>query len=579
MPRRADRLGRPGRLVVPLSLLLAVAALLPAAAARSAAAEEHPGAAASARASAGPADARAQARRARRPNVVVVMADDMRVDDLDFAPHVRRVLGRHGLTFENSFSPYPLCCPARASFLTGMYAHNHGVYWHEAPQGFAAFDDSRTIATALRGAGYRTGFVGKYLNGYGKQRSRVTGRPSLTYVPRGWDDWRAAVENPGGGRVHGDTYDYMDTPFNVNGRLDNSHRGEYQTDVIGDFSLAMVRRFSRSDRPFFLYASYVAPHFGGPREPDDPRDVRDARGTLRSFRTPARPAWVRGRFDSVVTRASGLPRDGGPAEADISDKPAFFSNLPEVNVAERRALRELTRQRAEAVFVLDRQVGRLVRELRRLGEWRDTVLMFTSDNGYFLGEHRQREGKVRAHEPSLRVPFLVTGPGMREKDRRYDPISTVDVTATILDLAGARAPRRSDGASKVASMRQGDVGWSVPVVTESTHTSAGGGAFGRDEPRTSIGLRTLRWSYTRYSNGSGELYDLDRDPGQMDDVFDDRRYADVVATLQREWRRFQDCGGEGCRAPLPEGLSAGPAEQRALTRHYWTQIDRVYGRP
>jgi N-acetylglucosamine-6-sulfatase len=127
-----------------------------------------------------------------QPNVVVVMADDMRVDDLEFAPHLRRLVAEQGVTFENSFSPFPLCCPARASFLTGQYAHNHKVFWHEPPFGYGAFDDSRTLATALQDAGYRTGFIGKYLNRYGIDDSKVTGAPSYSYVPEGWTDWRGS---------------------------------------------------------------------------------------------------------------------------------------------------------------------------------------------------------------------------------------------------------------------------------------------------------------------------------------------------------------------------------------------------
>ena len=128
----------------------------------------------------------------------MVMADDMRTDDLRFMPSVRRLLVGRGLSFRNSFSPYPLCCPARASFLTGRYAHNHHVFSHEDPYGFQSFDDHATIATALHQAGYQTGFVGKYLNGYGAQPSLVTGGPSFRYVPAGWTDWYGAVERPAG---------------------------------------------------------------------------------------------------------------------------------------------------------------------------------------------------------------------------------------------------------------------------------------------------------------------------------------------------------------------------------------------
>ena len=394
-----------------------------------------------------------------RPNIVVVMADDMRVGDMRFAPNLRRLVGRRGLTFRNSFSPYPLCCPARASFLTGTYAHNHRVWWHEPPFGYRVFDDSRTLATALSAVGYRTGLVGKYVNGYGVMRSRVADRPSARYVPPGWSEWRASLDNGTPG-VHGGTISYNDIAFNVNGRIDNSHHGQYSSDVIGNFSVATAEQFARSTRPFFLFVNYVAPHFGGPREPDDPPAFApDSTGRLQEFRTPARPAWVRGRFDHVITRGAGMPRDGGPAEHDVSDKPFRIRAMPEPSAKERRWLRDVTRQRAEAVFVMDQQIKRLIDRLKRDGEWANTVFMFTSDNGYFLGEHRFRAGKIFAYEPSLRVPFLVTGPGMRSGTDRFDPITTIDVAATILDLANARPPRRADGTSKLPTIRRGDQGW------------------------------------------------------------------------------------------------------------------------
>ncbi|NHA02069.1 sulfatase-like hydrolase/transferase [Nocardioides sp. W3-2-3] len=182
------------------------------------------------------------------------------------------------MTFENSFSPFPLCCPARASFLLGQYAHNHHVWWHDPPYGYGAFDDSRTIATSMHDAGYRTGFIGKYLNRYGLARSKVTDEPSARYVPNGWDDWRAAVEPPGDSDIHGNTYDYMDTPFNVNGQIDNRYRGVYQSDVIGDFSVAMAKRFAKQPKPFFMYVNYVAPHHGTPNAPDEPVVVKDENG-------------------------------------------------------------------------------------------------------------------------------------------------------------------------------------------------------------------------------------------------------------------------------------------------------------
>ena len=518
------------------------------------------------------------ARTAPRPNIVMVMADDMRVDDLLFTPRLRRLVAHDGLTFENSFAPYPLCCPARASFLTGEYAHNHGVFWHEPPYGYGSFDDSHTLGTALKRAGYHTGFVGKYLNKYGVARSRVTGEPSWHYVPAGWSDWIAAFENPHVRGIHGDTYDYFDTPYNVNGHVDNRYRGRYQADVVGDFAVGLTRKYARSSRPFFMYVNFLAPHFGGPHERGDIRQVRANDGTMSDFRSPARPRWVRGRFDRVIRRGAGMPKNGGPSEADISDKPHYLSHAPEPNRAERAALTSLTRQRAEAVYVMDRQIARLVAELKRTGEWANTVFMFTSDNGYYLGEHRHRTGKVFAHEPSLRTPFLVTGPGLRGGQKRYDPISTVDITATIVDLAGAQPPHLADGTSRVDTMLHGDRGWTVPVVTEAAvpHRHVGHRA-GFDDARTSIGLRTPRYSYIRNRFGESELYDLVRDPLEMRNVIDDDARRPARAELNRLWSQVKDCRGATCRTPLPADLSATPAGDRSMTRAYWAAVQRVYG--
>lgn len=516
-----------------------------------------------------------------RPNIVVVMADDMRADDLRFMPSLRRIVGRHGLTFQNSFSPYPLCCPARASFLTGRYAHNHKVYWHQEPYGYGAFDDSRTIATSLRAVGYTTGYVGKYLNRYGPARSKVSGRPSYRYVPRGWTDWRASIDAVGGVGVHGGTYNYMDTPFNVNGRVDNRYRGRYQSFVIGDFSVEMARRFGRRGKPFFMYVNYVAPHIGGPREPDDPPAfVRDDKGRRHDLRTPAVPRSVRGRFDGLITRGAGMPRGGGPSERDISDKPMTFRREPEPNARERRALAELTRQRAESIYVMDQQVKRLIGQLKRSGEWADTVFVFTSDNGYYLGEHRRRSGKVRAHEPSLRVPLLVTGPGMRSGADRYDPITTIDLSASVLDLAGAAPPRPPDGTSRVPTMLRGDQGWTTGVLTEATHgPGVRRGEPGFGGPRTSIGVRTERYSMIRNRTGEHELYDLLRDPLQMRNVYRRPAYAEIRRLIDTAWWPLRTCTGSSCRAALPEALRMGPDELARTTRAYWRAVRLVYGFP
>ncbi len=511
-----------------------------------------------------------------KPNIVMVIADDMRVDDLRFAPNVRRLVGDSGLTFQNSFASYPLCVPSRATLLTGQHAHNHKVYWHDPPYAYAAFDDSRTIATSLTAAGYRTGLIGKYINGYGPDTSRVSGQPSYRYVPRGWSDWRGSITGPLPG-VHGGTYHYFDIPFNANGRIDNSHRGQYSTDVIGNLSVQTATKFARGSKPFFLYVSYVAPHAGSPERGDPPIRAKDSSGKSWKFVSPARPDWVRGRYDDVITRGAGLPRGGGPAEADVSDKPQRYRTLVEPSRRERGWIRDVTRQRAEAVHVVDEQVGRLITRLKRSGEWSNTVFMFTSDNGYYLGEHRLRSGKATPYEPSLRVPFLVTGPGMRSGQDRNDPISGVDVTATILDLADAEPPRRPDGASRVPTMLQGDRGWRTPILTETAIPGSRTHVRGFDDERTSIGVRTARYSFVVNRNGADELYDLVTDPTEDHNVFRDPDHRKVRVALKRVWTQIRNCDGAECRPTLPAVLQADVSEERTWTRAYWSTINRVYG--
>jgi arylsulfatase A-like enzyme len=498
---------------------------------------------------------------ATRPNVVVIMADDMRVDDLRWMPSTRRLLGGQGVTFRNSFSPYPLCCPARASFLTGQYAHNHRVWATQYPSGFHAFDDRSTLPVWLQDSGYLTGFVGKYLNGYGADPTRDD-QPSRRYVPPGWSDWRAAVEGlPRSHPLSGGTYHYFDTTLNRNGTLVGND-GVYQTAMLTDHVAGMINRFSNRTRPFFVYASYVAPHHGGPRDPDDPpRWIRRKDGSVSEIKTPAVPAEARNRFDHRITRVPGYRR-----YEDVSEKPSFIRSLPPMNRQERRAVLELTRQRADALHVLDRQVERIVDVLQANGELENTLVVFTSDNGYLLGDHRVRQGKSLPYEPSLRVPLLMRGPDLPTGVHRFSPATSLDLVPTITALAGVTPPLVVDGRSLLPVALR-DQGWRTGVVTETgprrsvkgEDNEAGLGALGptavatRDQ-RFSLGLRTDRWLYVRHLNGDVELYDMAADEQQMVNLANRRAYQRELAVMRRQLARLGDCAGAQCREPLPDSL-------------------------
>jgi N-acetylglucosamine-6-sulfatase len=515
-----------------------------------------------------------------RPNIVVVMLDDMRSDEMRFAPNARRDVRDRGLDFRNSFSPYPLCCPARASFLLGQYAHNHGVLFHDQPYGFGAFDDHRTLAGRLQLTGYSTALVGKYLNHYGLDRSRVTGEPSVRYVPPGWTDWMVGLETPwpAGSPYAGNTYDYFAFTQNVNGRV-VPHAGEYSSEVIGRQTRRLIGKYHRADNPFFLWVTPVAPHHGSPWEADDPPSYREEQGYLQEFPTPARPDWVKGRFDRQIGHAFGQPANGGPAESDVTDKPRNVRKWLETTSTEQLRLRDVERQRAESIYAWDVEFGKIVDRLKRTGEYDDTVIVFTSDNGYYLGEHRQRLGKVKAHEPVLHVPLVVAGPGIAH-GVRYHPITTVDLAATLLDLAGARRLPAMDGASQLGLMTGPDSAWTVPVVTEGlvldVRRRTGSGI---PPGLTTSGLRVGRYKLIRYANGDAELYDLLHDPNELDSVWEDARYATVRRQLMTLWHQYKQCRGRECRAPLPLDLQESPEQLAAQDRHARAEQRAYYDDP
>jgi arylsulfatase A-like enzyme len=503
-----------------------------------------------------------------RPNILLVMTDDMRHDDITYMPNVRRFLQERGTDFRNSFAPTPLCCPNRASYLTGKFAHNHHVWWHDAPWGYGSFDDRQTVAGALQRAGYRTGYVGKYLNGYGRMRPKADpDHNPATFVPNGWTDWRATPDStplPESDPRAGSTYRYFDTTVNDNGHLEG-HQGVYNSKVLVNEGLEVLDKFTRSGQPWYLQINSLAPHHGGPVERDDPYLV-----------TPARPRWVKGRFNRTITRGPGVPASGQP-ELDVADKAAVTRSRSNLGPRERRAIRNAARQRAETLFVLDRQLGRVFGKLRASGQLAHTIVAFTSDNGYMEGEHRWQSGKVIGFESSYRVPLLIAGPGIPAGASDVTPVTTVDLSASVLDWAGAHLAG-TDGRSFV-----GDVGarrgWTRAIGYESfmpgiPHDSS---EFAQDDPRAAVGIRTAGYFYVKYSSGEVELFDLAKDPNELTSVAADPAYAEVRGKLDRAWTAFKDCSGADCDIPLDPSLQADDGTAHQLRATMATEAARYYG--
>ena len=237
----------------------------------------------------------------------------------------------------------------------------------------------------------------------------------------------------------------------------------------------------------------------------------------------------------------------------------------------------MTRQRAESLYALDVQIRRTIAHLRKLGQLKNTIIVFTSDNGYYLGEHRKRSGKINLHEPSLRVPLLVAGPGVPH-GRRYDPVTT--------DRPGTdvRVVRRDNDEGRGRDLDppdhpHGDQGWRRAVVTE------GMMGFGRyaeqfklgRQPLDTRGLRLGRWKLTRYSTGEAELYDLLTDPLELHNLARVPAHAATMREMKALYARYHDCRGEQCRVALPAKWRLSPAESRRLTVHQQRATNRYFG--
>lgn len=497
------------------------------------------------------------------PNLLVLLVDDMRADELRWMPNVQERLAAEGVTFRNGFAGFPLCCPARASMLTGRLTHNHGVWHHQPPWGFTSFRDEETVAVWLQRAGYTTTYLGKYLNGYGKQpaRGRTTGT-STQYCPPGWDRWRASIDGglPPGHPQQGSTYRYFDTTLNDDCAGHRNLDG-YQSHAYGRLAAEELRGLAGRDRPFFSYVSFTGPHSGLPREPDDPQGVY----------TPARPRHLHGAFDEQITEAPGARwRD-----PEHDDTPARLRWRRELRGDAAEAVLEVTRQRAEALHAVDEAIGEILGSLEEAGELDETLVVFTSDNGYFLGEHGVPQGKDLPYEPSLRVPVVVRGPGVPHGEVRTEPFLSVDHAPTYADLADAPPGAPVDGVSLLDVARLGDPraddGWSRVVLTESAPSDAARAAARRDPSllrrvRGKVtGLRTSRWLYTEWlpdrvsrRGPLVELYDVTADPQQYDNLADDGRHEELLGRLHRILAEARACAGMECRRMrLPEDLSRG----------------------
>lgn len=444
------------------------------------------------------------------PNVVLITADDQTLMEMRWLPQTRRLLGRAGVTFSRMVAPHPNCCPSRVQILTGQYAHNNGVRTNSPPWGgHEGFDPSNALPVWLQRAGYATAFVGKYLHGYDQDDG-----PEV-----GWDRWRPIV---------GVLSDYQSFLQYDDGELVQFGPEDYYTDVVAEQSRQLVRDLHAGDRPFFLWSSFLAPH-----------------GTCRgsSERTCSGPPPAADRHADILGDVR-LPVLDSPSfnERDVSDKPPDSLDAP-VSPSEQQ---HLFTQRIRTLAALDEAVVGIVAELELTGELANTVLLFTSDNGYLFGEHRITEKNV-PYEEAVRVPLLVRGPGIPAGERRSQTVAMIDLAPTIARLAGATPRRRIDGID-LAPYLLAD----RPQRDRALLLQAGSRARVESRAWNYRALRTDRYTLVRWQSPRfWELYDRRLDPWQLHNVHDNPRYAQVRHLLHRHFVRMLDCRGSGCRRPPP----------------------------
>lgn len=464
-----------------------------------------------------------------RPNVLFILTDDQRFDALSCmghlhlkTPHIDR-LADEGLLFKNHYCTTSLCSPSRASILSGLYAHAHGVAnnFTEYPQGMVSFP------MRLQESGYETAYLGKWHMG----EKNDNPRPGFDYF----------VTHKGQGK-------YFDTEFNFNGKGRKVVEGYYTT-VVTDMAEKWISERS-GDKPWMMILGHKAPHsfYLPEKKYEHAHDDADIQYPKSAFNLDDKPAWFKKRLDTW----HGIY---GPL---FDWRKKFPDDSPEAVVDFARMVRAYW----GTILSVDDSVGRLYDFLEKRGELDNTLIIFTSDNGLLEGEHGMVD-KRTGHEPSIRIPLVVRYPGLTpaDKARVIDNISvTIDFAPSILDICGAKPLENVHGKSW-KRLAQGDAsGWRTGFYYEYNYE--------HQFPYTPNvrALRTDQWKYIRYPHGDGsrdrhmaELYDLKADPGENKNLINDPAYANSIKQLRIELDRLiaEHGNGQPDKMPIDQGIKSG----------------------
>ena len=429
-----------------------------------------------------------------RPNIIFIMTDDQPPQTVAYMPTVKNVLMAEGVNFENGFLTTPLCCPSRASILTGEYVHNHEVYTNRYPMGGAPkFDDVSTVAVWLREAGYRTGYFGKYLNSYDSLEP-------YGVVPPGWSDWGVFLGNDTGPEEKGNLQYFFDFSMSENGETVVYPKKKYNfgADIVTNKAVNFVNQYR--DQPFLLFVSYYNPHSP-------------------YIWAPRHEETFRGGWDWEQYRPPNFN------EENIRDKPDYIAELEpfspeEVDITYKQILRSL--------LSVDDGVASVLNVLEQTGLTENTVIIYITDNGLTAGDHRFGFSKNCPYEACIKTPFIVYAPGRYTP--RTDPslVANIDLAPTFAELAGTTIPANVDGVSLVPLLENTASTWRDAILIEHWPTEEGVGSIIPEF----YSIRTLEWKYTEYETGECELYDLVNDPYELENIVDKWKYREIQAELQ-----------------------------------------------
>ncbi|MCC0178306.1 sulfatase [Waterburya agarophytonicola K14] len=447
------------------------------------------------------------------PNILFILTDDLDAAAVEYMPQVKSLIADQGISFSNYFVNISLCCPSRASILRGQYAHNTGVFTNNKADGSFIYLyqqglEKSTIATWLKDRDYLTAFMGKYLNGYPRHAPE-------DYVPPGWDEWYSPIYDSG--------YVGYNYRLNENGKLVRYGRRpkDYSTDVYTEKARQFIDRAAQANQPFFAYVSYFAPH------------------------QPAIPA----PRHSKLFKDKQAPRTASFNEADVRDKPTYIRHLPLLNSEAQAEIDQLYQRRLKSLQAVDEGVASLIATLKANGQLDNTYIVFSSDNGFRLGQHRLPPAKETAYEEDIHLPLYIRGPGVAAGRVIKDIVSNVDLAPTFAELAEIKTPKFVDGRSLVGLMRsQFRLPWRQVFLLEHR----------RDKPAALIpsytGLRTKNCTYVKYGNGEQELYNVVQDPQQLENIAS--RAARIIKQYSQRLAKLRKCKRDKCRQlelePLPD---------------------------